>query len=117
MSWYLEVLKKYTVFSGRSRRSEFWYFTLVSTIISIILMIVDNALGTTSGSSGLLGSLYSLAVFLPSIGVGIRRMHDINRSGWWILLPIVNIVFWATDSDSGENQYGSNPKMVAPAPA
>ena len=116
MSWYLEVLKKYAVFEGRSRRSEFWYFVLFNFIISVVLSIIDRAIGTTNAGSGLLDGLYSLAVFIPSIAVGIRRMHDTNRSGWWILLPIVNLVFWAEDSNPGDNKYGANPKL-APASA
>ena len=123
MNWYLEVLKKYAVFSGRSRRSEFWYFVLFNAIIGIVLSIIDRAIGTTSAGSGLLNGLYSLAVLIPSIGVSIRRLHDTNRSGWWILLGLIPIVGWiilivwyAQDSNPGDNQYGSNPKMAA-APA
>ncbi len=99
MSWYLEVLKKYTVFSGRAGRPEFWYFVLFNFIISVVLLLIDRAIGTASAGSGLLEGLYSLAVLVPSIAVGIRRMHDTNRSGWWILLPIVNLVFYATDGN------------------
>ncbi len=113
MNWYLEVLKKYTVFDGRSGRSEFWYFVLFSIVISIVLMVVDRAAGTVSSTGyGLIGSIYSLAVLLPAIGVEIRRMHDISRSGWWILFPIYNIVLWARESDTGENQYGPNPNRA-----
>lgn len=110
MSWYLEVLKKYTVFNGRAGRPEFWYFVLFNFVIGVVLSIVDRAVGTTAGSSGsgLFYGLYALAVLLPNIGVGIRRMHDINRSGWWVLFPIVNIVFWAQQSQAGANQYGQS---------
>ena len=116
MSWYLEVLKKYAVFEGRSRRSEFWYFVLFNFIISVVLSIIDRAVGTSNAGSGLFEGIYSLAVLVPSIAVGIRRMHDINRSGWWILFPIVNLVFSAQDGDAGDNKYGPNPKL-APAAA
>ena len=92
MNWYLEVLKKYAVFSGRSRRSEFWYFVLFNAIIGIVLSIIDRAIGTTSAGSGLLNGLYSLAVLIPSIGVSIRRLHDTNRSGWWQLIVLVPLV-------------------------
>jgi len=118
MEWYLGVLKQYAVFNGRSRRSEFWWFVLFNIIISIVLAIVDRMTGTMGDRGyGLLGSLYALAVLLPSIGVAIRRLHDTNRSGWWLLLcfiPIIGfivlIVFYCIDSDPGDNQYGPNPK-------
>ncbi len=108
MSWYLEVLKKYAVFTGRARRKECWMFVLVSFIICFVLSILKlNAIS----------SLYSLAVLVPSIAVAIRRLHDTGRSGWWFLISfiplvgtIILIVFLAQDSQAGENQYGPNPK-------
>ncbi len=122
MQWFTDVIKKYAVFSGRARRKEFWMFTLFSVIISIILSIIDRALGLTYGtgdSNGVLGSLFSLAILLPSIGVGIRRMHDTNRSGWWLLINlvpcvgwIVYIVFAAQEGNAGDNQYGPDPKAA-----
>ncbi len=112
MNWYLTVLKKYAVFSGRATRSEYWYFALFSLIVSFVLAIVDYLLGTQ-----ILDGAYSLAVFLPSLGVSIRRLHDIGRSGWWnliIFLPLIGfivlIVFAVQDSQPGSNQYGPNPK-------
>jgi uncharacterized membrane protein YhaH (DUF805 family) len=118
MNWYLEVLKKYAVFSGRARRSEYWYFVLFSTIASVLLMIVDSVLGTkTATGMGLLGGLYSLGVLVPSLAVSVRRLHDTNRSGWWlliVLLPLLGLiallVFMVLDSQPEENQYGPNPK-------
>ena len=126
IDWYKDVvMNKYALFSGRASRPEFWYFTLVNFIVSVILGIIDSILGTNSSGAGLLGGLYSLAVLLPGIGVGIRRLHDTNRSGWWLLLlliPVLGwialIVFWVQDSDAGDNQYGPNPKgMAGPASA
>jgi len=122
LDWYLEVLKKYAVFEGRSRRSEYWYFALFNFLIGLVLGIVDTAMGTVgSARIGLLGGLYSLAVLIPSIAVGIRRLHDTNRSGWWLLIALVPLVGWIVllvfmveDSNPGINQYGPNPK-VAPA--
>lgn len=115
MSWYFEVLKKYAVFSGRSRRSEFWYFALFNFIIAVVLMIIDRAAGTYPA----LYLIYVLAVLLPGLGVAIRRLHDTNRSGWWVLIDfiplvgaIILIVFCAQDSDPGDNQYGPNPKVI-----
>jgi len=121
MNWYLEVLKKYAVISGRSRRKEYWYFALFNLIISIVLGIIDGVTGSFSPEAGmgLLGGIYTLAVLIPSIAVGVRRLHDTNRSGWWLLISlipligmIVLIVFLATDSKPEENQYGVNPKLA-----
>jgi len=119
LNWYLEVLKKYTVFGGRAGRPEYWYFVLFNVAASLILEFLDGLFGTFSNSAriGLLGSLYSLAVLCPTIGVGMRRLHDINRSGWWLLIGFIPIVGWivlivwaATGSDPGQNQYGSGPE-------
>ena len=87
MNWYLEALKKYAVFSGRARRKEYWYFVLFNIIISFGLMIIDLVTGTYSPKAhmGLLEGIYGFAVLIPSIAVEIRRFHDINLSGWWML--------------------------------
>ncbi len=113
MHWYTDVLKKYTLFEGRAGRQEFWMFVLFSVIISVVLSIIDMILGLTSVLSG----LYALAVLLPSIAVGIRRLHDTGRPGVMLLLvlipfvgAIILIVFYAQDSAPGANAYGANPK-------
>jgi len=115
MKWYLEVLKKYAQFDGRSHRTEYWMFALISFLISMALNVVEILVG----GPGILGTIYGLAVLVPSIAVGIRRLHDTNRSGWWILLGfvccvgwIVLIVFAVEDSTPGDNQYGPNPKQA-----
>jgi uncharacterized membrane protein YhaH (DUF805 family) len=105
-NWYLVVLKKYATFSGRARRKEYWYYTLFSLIIYVAL----SAIGAVVGVKDVLGSLYSLAVAIPGIAVGVRRLHDTGRSGWWLLLPIVNIIFLAQDGQAGSNNYGDDPK-------
>jgi uncharacterized membrane protein YhaH (DUF805 family) len=119
MNWYFEVLKKYAVFNGRARRKEYWYFFLFNIIIMVVLRIIDGVTGTFSQSigMGLLCIIYALALLIPSIAVGVRRLHDTDRTGWWLLIgliPIIGgivlIVFMAQDSKSGENQYGANPK-------
>jgi uncharacterized membrane protein YhaH (DUF805 family) len=105
MKWYLTVLKKYAEFNGRARRSEYWYFTLFSTLVSIGLILADAGLKTEY-----LYTVYSLGVLVPSIAAGVRRMHDVNKSGWYILIPIYNLVLAFTDGTEGPNQYGNDPK-------
>ena len=107
MNEYLEVVKKYAVFDGRARRREYWMFTLFNVIISVILSIVGTQIDFI-----FLGNIYSLAVLLPSIGVAIRRMHDVGKSGWFCLIPFYNIYLACIDSDNGQNEYGPNPKGI-----
>ncbi|MCX5127996.1 DUF805 domain-containing protein [Streptomyces sp. NPDC002812] len=115
MNYYLDVLKKYVVFSGRARRQEFWMFVLINFAVSIVVGIIDSVVG----AGGLLSGLYSLAVLLPVLGLAARRLHDTDKSGWWLLLYlipvlgwIVLIVFWATEGQPNPNQYGPSPKAV-----
>ena len=119
VSWHLEALKKYAVFSGKSRRKEYWYFVLFNLIVGIVLALIDMLLGTFSSASniGLLSGIYSLAVFIPSLAVTVRRLQDIDRTGWWIfinLIPLIGtvvlLVFAVTDDTPGSNRYGPNPK-------
>jgi uncharacterized membrane protein YhaH (DUF805 family) len=119
MNWYLEVLKKYFVFDGRARRTEYWMFGLINLIVVVVLTFLDHMLGTVRGDSriGLLAGIYTLVVLLPSLGVTVRRLHDTDRSGWWILISfvpliggIVLLVFMVLDSTPGPNRFGPNPK-------
>lgn len=119
MNWYLEVLKKYAVFSGRARRKEYWMFVLFNMIVAIVAMIVDNVLGIAIEGVGYgpIYILYGLAVLLPGLGVSIRRLHDVGKSGWFLfisLIPIIGgiwlLVVMCGDSMAGDNQYGANPK-------
>jgi uncharacterized membrane protein YhaH (DUF805 family) len=121
VSWYLEALKKYAVFSGRARRMEYWYFVLFNLIVAIVLALIDTLLGTTTGVSsfGLLSGIYSLAVLIPTLAVLVRRLHDIDRTGWWILInliplvgTIVLLVFALMPGTPGSNQYGPDPKQA-----
>lgn len=114
MEWYLKALKNYVGFQGRARRKEYWMFILFSIIVSIVLSILESIANISSVLSG----LYSLAVLLPSLAVGVRRLHDTGRSGWWLLISliplvgaIILIVFMCQDSQENDNQYGPNPKM------
>ncbi|MDZ7658252.1 DUF805 domain-containing protein [Fodinibius sp.] len=125
MEWYIKVLKNYAEFEGRARRKEYWMFTLINFLIYVALQAIMVMFGGMDPESsigvlitGILG-LYSLAVFIPSIAVGVRRLHDTGRSGWWLLISLVPIigaivllVFLVQDSQPGANQYGENPKRV-----
>jgi uncharacterized membrane protein YhaH (DUF805 family) len=96
MEWYLMVIKKYATFTGRARRQEYWMFILFNFLIGIVLSIFDNVLGLTYdyseyNSGGALNSLYSLFVFIPSLAVTIRRLHDVNKSGWLIGIMYIGI--------------------------
>ena len=105
MNYYLKVLKNYATFSGRARRSEYWYFALFNVIIAFVLAFVGLLMGTT-----VLSNIYSLAILVPSIAVGVRRMHDVGKSGWFLLIPIYNLILACTDGVKGENEYGADPK-------
>ena len=115
----LTALKKYAVFSGRARRKEYWLFTLLSWLLYIAAGILDGLESTAEESSELWGTLVTLALLVPGLAVAIRRLHDIGKSGWWMLLwllpifgPIVLLILSLMDSQPGDNQYGPNPKEI-----
>lgn len=114
--WYMEALSKYLEFSGRARRKELWTFVLVNFVISISLSVLDSIIGM---GIGFIGTLFGLAMIIPSISVGVRRLHDIGKEGLWILVGlipfigwIVLIYFYVQDSEPGANAFGSNPKGI-----
>ncbi len=126
MGWYLDVLKKYVLFSGRAHRPEFWYFMLVNVIILVVLRFIDGACGMMfdSGLAGGLSTLYTLAVLLPYLGVGVRRLHDTGRTGWWILLGVIPLIgtlilifLYALPGEAGDNEYGPPPTNTEPGMA
>lgn len=113
MNYYIDAWKNYVNFQGRARRKAYWMFVLFNVIAAVIANVIDGVLGT----GGILGALYGLAVLLPGIALGVRRLHDIGKSGWWLLIvlvpligPIILLVFAVMDSQPGDNQYGPNPK-------
>ncbi|MDC9722012.1 MAG: DUF805 domain-containing protein [Urechidicola sp.] len=123
MNWYLKVLKQYTDFSGRARRKEYWMYTLFNIIFFICAAIIDNLLGTNfefdsiSIGYGYVYMLYALFVFIPGLAVSVRRLHDVGKSGWFLLIafiPLIGaiwlLVLYVTDGDAGNNKWGSNPK-------
>lgn len=110
--YFMSAFKKYSDFSGRSRRSEYWFFALFNVLAAIAAVFLDAAIGFPLFYIG-----YALIAFIPALAVLVRRLHDTNRSGWWFLIAlvplvgaIVLLVFLVTDSDPNENQYGLNPK-------
>ncbi len=103
MNYYLKVLQNYAKFSGRATRSEYWYFVLFNFVISFGLGIVD---GIAFGGQ-VISSIYSLAVLVPSIAVGVRRMHDVDKSGWFLLIPIYNLILAITEGTRGSNRFGN----------
>lgn len=105
MNYYLHVLKNYALFTGRARRAEYWQFVGINLLISLGLNLIGGAL-----EFPFLGPVYSLGVLLPSIGVAIRRMHDVGKSGWFLLIPIYNFILAVTEGDKGPNEYGPDPK-------
>lgn len=128
IDWFKHVVfDNYANFNGRARRAEFWWFTLASTIISAVLSLIGGLIfgdiltfnadaGPALGANDPLSSLYSLAVFVPTLAVGARRLHDTGRSGWWQLLILTCIgiipliIFWAMEGTHGPNAYGADPK-------
>lgn len=114
MNYYISVFKKYAVFSGRARRAEYWYFVLFSVSIGFALTLIQTALVTATEINTLIGltAIYRLAIFIPTLAVGVRRMHDINKSGWFLFIPIYNLIWLITDGTKGNNKYGSDPKEI-----
>ncbi len=112
--WYLEPWKKFAVGKGRAGRKEYWFFYLGNFAIGTVLSAMGGSLLGIANSTGLYSpsTLFELATLIPTIAVGIRRMHDTDHSGWWILFPIVNLVFLLINSQAGENKYGANPKGI-----
>jgi len=120
MNWYIAVLKKYAVFSGRAGRTEYWMFVLFNFIFSLAASLIGML---TFGILYIVAIVYGLAVFVPALAVGVRRLHDVGKSGWYyfiILIPIAGpiwfLVLMCTDSQPGDNQYGPNPKEQQLAP-
>ncbi|WP_136482127.1 DUF805 domain-containing protein [Cognatitamlana onchidii] len=122
MNWYLKVLKQYADFTGRARRKEYWMFILFNLLFAIAALLLDNLFGLTFGDIpyGPIYALYGLALFIPGLAVAVRRLHDIGKSGWWLLISLIPLIggIWlfvlmVTNSESGSNKWGPNPKTNA----
>ena len=121
MNWYLKVLKQYADFNGRARRKEYWMFVLFNMIFAFAAIFLDNIIGTASPESGygIFYGLYALVLFIPGLAVTVRRLHDVGKSGWMMLIGLIPLIgaIWllvlmVTNSNPRENQYGANPKEV-----
>lgn len=121
MKWFIKVLKQYADFKGRARRKEYWMFVLFYSIFLIITSILDITLGIGFGDTGTgpITLLFYLAILIPGLAVTVRRLHDVGKSGWMILInfiPIIGgiwlLVLLLTNSNQGENKYGANPKEI-----
>lgn len=121
MNWYLKVLKQYADFSGRARRKEYWMFFLFNMIFAFLAAIIDNVVGTASPELGygVFYGIYALAMFIPGLAVGVRRLHDVGKSGWMLLIALIPLIgaIWLlvlllTDSQEGTNNWGENPKEI-----
>ncbi|CAN5208132.1 DUF805 domain-containing protein [soil metagenome] len=128
MKYYLQVLKNYAVFTGRARRSEYWFFVLFNVIFAVVACFADRMLGLTYHMDvqgtytampyGYIYSAYMLVVLIPGLAVAVRRLHDVGKSGWFLLVVLIPIIgaIWLlvllfTDSEAAENKWGPNPKI------
>lgn len=110
MNWYLKVITQYADFKGRARRKEYWMFFLFNILFAYGLQIL--ALAAEVPALLFLAVVYSFAVFVPSLAVGVRRMHDVGKSGWYLLIPIYSFILAVTEGNRGENPYGKDPKQT-----
>ena len=113
MAAYLAALKKYAVFRGRASRREYWMYILVSCVIVLALVVIEGLLmSDVEADESVLATLYQVAVFLPTVAAGVRRMHDTDHSGWWILVPLVNLYFGIRAGDRQTNRFGLIPTLL-----
>ena len=119
VQWMVEPLRKYATFPGRARRKEYWYFILFNIILGLVAGGFDIGFGLRSfanGGIGIVGGLVSLALLLPSIAVTVRRLHDLDKSGWWFLIgaipligAIIMLIWMCTQGTAGRNRFGPDP--------
>lgn len=119
MNYYLKVLQNYANFNGRARRKEYWMFALFNFIFAIVASLLDNILGLANDLTGYgpIYIIYALAMLIPGLAVAVRRLHDVGKSGWMLFIALIPIIgaIWlfdlmVTDSNTGSNEYGENPK-------
>ena len=130
MKWYLRVLRNYAVFKGRARRKEYWSFVFLNMFFGWAMALLATLLGILINPSSLGSSdertqmvaissslgmiVYGLFVLIPSVAVAVRRMHDTGRNGWWIFVPLANLIFLCRRGQPHENPYGPDPLTTEP---
>src|SRR5262245_12465592 len=112
MNSYVQVMRNYAVFTGRARRREYWGFFGWNLLVGVVIGIVAGFSRADADAVGVFANLYQLAVLVPSSAVGVRRMHDTGHSGWWLICPVVNLVFALQAGDQGDNEYGPDPSAI-----
>lgn len=125
MDWFLLAYRRYAVFQGRARRTEYWMFFLMYLVVFLFLAAMDGLLGRWDEKAGigLLSGLFALGSLLPGLGLAVRRLHDTDRSGWWVLvgcIPLVGFLvlmyFAARRGTPGDNRFGPDPLAAPPDP-
>ena len=121
MKWYLKVFKQYVDFSGRARRTEYWMFQLFNYLIMFVIILFLGMLNLIENQFVIFSLViyFFIGVFIPSLSVRVRRLHDINKSGWWVLISLVPylgsiilLIFMLIEGTTGDNKYGPDPKVV-----
>ena len=121
MDWYIKVLKQYADFNGRARRTEYWVFLVFIIVFSGTAMLIDKVLEIVIVEIGYgpLFLIYALAMLIPGLAVGVRRLHDVGKSGWMLLIGLIPVigtiwllVLFLSDGTSGVNEFGENPKEI-----
>lgn len=110
MTYFIQCLKKYAVFKGRARRKEYWLFVFSAWLIGVGVLVCDAVIFGSGGGS--LFAVYQIGLFVPTIAVLVRRMHDVDKSGWFCLIPIYNLLLACTEGTKGPNRFGPDPKAV-----
>jgi uncharacterized membrane protein YhaH (DUF805 family) len=114
--YFRKVISQYADFKGRARRAEYWYFFLAIMIVVFALSFLTgflSALSTTLGGLfGIVLVIFYIGILVPALAVGVRRMHDVGKSGWFLLIPIYSLILTVTEGERGPNQYGPDPKAA-----
>ncbi len=121
MNYFVKVVRNYATFSGRARRKEFWMFVLFYFLFLIGIVLIEYGISELNlgfstiipmdgGGQGVLNASYLLVMIIPSLAVAVRRMHDVGKSGWFLLIPIYSLILAFTEGTKGDNEYGSDPK-------